>query len=833
MVNENYQRGGEEEEKEFYDNQEGGMFERFIGRPKTAKQKADDEEKRATDEARRAAERAVNNATHKLPMTSAGVTGRLRTRAVGPAVLKPKVFAPIVTPAPSARPATLTIVDPEAIEKEILLPSSFSNASDKQKFQSEFLTKFNSLLKDLLVKRAKIDKKNTSLDLDKVKLIKRLFDMSHFNTKACAKYIFTSIKSSNLLMATDNNFKSMTDRMFVPYFEPVFFLDAIKTFIKNNIAELAAFSDDFMRFILQLLVIYYYPIFLLQTIRDKIIIAVQDIKGAQAVLSERDDSIIQFSKLINTISTDHATQDGGAPNWWEYFTSSREQSDADLLAAESELGEARSLALSKGQAALDLAQAELVEKQQRVLEAVAVNRNLLDKYIKEYRGDNSYVFNSQKLFYYALINFAVSISLDSTKYYKDAIISKLEGKFKELLDVKTRDEEVNKAEFESKFKSTQKDLETFKSNIIASEHTRYYQDLKDDSEELGTLLLSDGISPSEIIRTKNDIRRNERDMEHFKADMIKSQNYDSSKKQMVTLFQKEEDVDGARRALDFLPTINRKKNEMITQKEIGELLKNILFLDTISSDYTLTITRYINVGIEESNIFTFTDNDKIEKPPQEAATSVSDTGAVRSKVSAMPGTMAVMNARNDEERVAADTVVAVEAAVTDKETAYNAADAVAKAAAASLRAAQQAVAEAKTAQEANKTDSTLAKAVTDAEAAAERAHAEKVVADGEASTTQSALLGARAQLTAAREEAGVARVAREEAGVAREEAGVAREEAGAAAREGRRSRLVEGGKRITRRHKKHAGTRRYKKRAGTRRHKKRSGTHRKRKNTTR
>lgn len=42
-----------------------------------------------------------------------------------------------------------------------------------------------------------------------------------------------------------------------------------------------------------------------------------------------------------------------------------------------------------------------------------------------------------------------------------------------------------------------------------------------------------------------------------------------------------------------------------------------------------------------------------------------------------------------------------------------------------------------------------------------------------------------------------------------------------------------GGKRITRRHKKRAGTRRYKKRAGTRRHKKRSGTHRKRKNRTR
>jgi hypothetical protein len=45
-------------------------------------------------------------------------------------------------------------------------------------------------------------------------------------------------------------------------------------------------------------------------------------------------------------------------------------------------------------------------------------------------------------------------------------------------------------------------------------------------------------------------------------------------------------------------------------------------------------------------------------------------------------------------------------------------------------------------------------------------------------------------------------------------------------------RPVDGGKRRTRRYKKHAGTRRYKKRAGTRRQKKRRGTHRKRKNTT-
>jgi hypothetical protein len=44
---------------------------------------------------------------------------------------------------------------------------------------------------------------------------------------------------------------------------------------------------------------------------------------------------------------------------------------------------------------------------------------------------------------------------------------------------------------------------------------------------------------------------------------------------------------------------------------------------------------------------------------------------------------------------------------------------------------------------------------------------------------------------------------------------------------------LDGGKRRTRRYKKHAGTRRYKKRAGTRRQKKRRGTHRKRKNTTR
>ena len=814
MMNEDYQRGGEE----FYDNQEGGMFERFIGRPKTATVKAIDME------------------TNRVPLRGPGTKELITMPLRSLAVPKRKDSIPTkVTPPRSLHRDKMKDVDPNKIKDAMTSTSSMLNALYRPRLKGEFLTNFKLLLEDLILKNDKKADTYIVLDLEKVKLIKRLCDMSHFNTMECAKDIFSSIKSSKLLIESDSKFITMTEDIFKPYLEPVFFLEATKTFIKDNIAELFKFSDDFLRFILQLLVIHYYPIFLLRTIRDKIIIAVKYIKSAQDSLSEKDESITKFSKLINSISGDPNTQGGGT--WWSdkiaEMTGYRGQSDADALqsadaaspfasatqkaddaqhataslAARVDLEEANNRAATAAQLLLDesnarreealqaladerrkaseaeegaaeKAAAEAAAAEAAAAEAKAAaarveaeadasnekNRNLLKKYIKEYNGTNSYVTNSHKLFYYALINFAVSISVDSNDYYKKKISQDLETEFKKLLDVKP-DNNVNLEDFQQELQK-KKELKAAAEEKITSKYKRDYNGHKRTLKFLTAQLKLDNLSEREKASLEFQLENAEEAMKHFKDDLISSQQEDFSKREMVKLFQKEEAVAGAERALAFLPTINNKKQRMITQEEIKKIIGNILLLNTISFDYTTTITRNINVGIKESNIFTFTDNGN-----PKAATSASDTRAE---------TIAEERSTTEELEARADAM----------EAEYERSQAAEEEAKDEWIAAMEAVKAA---------DQTQPNAVADAKKREVAARIAKAEASAEMAGKQRNAYAARVKAQAA------------------------------AANELRQ----QGGKRRTRRYKKRAGTRRYKKRAGTRRHKKRSGTHRKRKNTTR
>ena len=167
MMNEDYQRGGEE----FYDNQEGGTrtFLDTIGLgPK----------KTPTD-------RAIATETTQLPVTRLPGFREIRQTRFGLSALPIQEDSIPMKVTPPRRPSADMIKGKtiKEILDEIQLPSSIHNLTWRRDFEGKFVTRLESLLKHLLLKHDKLANTYIALDLEKVKLIKLLCDMSQFDTK--------------------------------------------------------------------------------------------------------------------------------------------------------------------------------------------------------------------------------------------------------------------------------------------------------------------------------------------------------------------------------------------------------------------------------------------------------------------------------------------------------------------------------------------------------------------------------------------------------------------------------------------------------------------------
>ena len=655
----------------------------------------------------------------------------------------------------------------------IPVPDEHYKRQYKTSFTDKLLKQF--IPKLLLVNRPQNNTKSTALDLEKVTLLRKLCEISLFATKACAKDIFNNVADANLISLDDyNRLITETNDILDKHFDNEFLSQAINTNITNNMRSIAKYPTNFMEVVLRLFVIYYYPRLLLEIIRDKMTNSARVIKEAKGNLS--GDSINKFSELVSNISNDQLAVGGGI----------------ELLPVPEEL--AAPFALEEARKRRIEARALMTSEVAKQRAHVNNNENILNNYIIKYTGNNSYVTNSRKVFYNALINFAVSINIDIEDYYKNIIILTLQSKFNEVLEVKDRDEEVNTSMFDTGLTKYQheydKALDAFKS---LSDLWIKYSGLKDKLTRMQKsyeefITKNEGnLDNSEMQNTIDEketaIEGAETRMKNF-TDMHEKLGTEESRIIQRYLLS-EQKLDAAKNAKRFLITINRAKRDINTETNITKIIEKIWLRNEITIDYIKNVQDNITHGIKESNMFKFTyvnttqQQAQVEPPTPPLLAQVEPPTPPQAQVRlGMPP----------------QPQVQVQAQVEPPTP-------------------PQAQVEPPTPPPAAAAAAAAPSWLDDALGAAKRSFPGLV--------TNAALNIHRANEAQKRQppvNVWVPNVS-----------GNPLEAGGGALGAARTIR----GKRITRRHKKRAGTRRYKKRAGTRRHKKRSGTHRKRKNTTR
>ena len=468
-------------------------------------------------------------------------------------------------------------------------------------FKRQYTTSFtDKLLKQfipklLLVNRPQDKTKITALDLDKVTLLRKLCEISLFATKACARDIFNYVADANLISLDDyDRLITETNNILDKHFNNDLLSQAINTNITNNMRSIAKYPTNFMEFVLQLFVIYYYPRLLLEIIRNKMINSARGIKEAKGNLT--GDSINKFSELVSNISNDQLAV-GGA---MEFLPVSEQQ--------------AAPFALQQAQRTRSKARAKLQSAVAKQRAYVNFNQNLLDNYIINYTGNNSYVTNSRKVFYNALINFAVSINILSNDYYKDIIILTLQSKFNEVLEVKDSDEKVNTSMFDTGLAKYQLEYEQALAAFEALPDWAKYSKMKDrltrmqKSYEQFRKENEDNLDSPEIQDTIDEkeaaIEDAESRMKNFTDTHEKSYTEESRIIQRYLL--SEQKFDAAKNAKLFLITINRAKIDINTIPNITKIIENIWLRDEITIDYIKNVQDNITHGIKESNMFNFT-----------------------------------------------------------------------------------------------------------------------------------------------------------------------------------------------------------------------------------
>ena len=809
-MNEDYQRGGEEEE-EFYDDQGGGgepgetsMYNRLRGTPRTAAQKSADKSLQLTTE------------QFSIGRIGAPEMFRYMTPGLSQVPSLPKVVLKEVLPEP--RSDTLLTKTLDDLITEIQPTKYITDNTSYMLAKKVFMEKLNQqFLKDLLAERTKEAGNYTALDVTKVKLMRILCNISDYHTKECAKNIFDNINllTSNNIAAPSaiDDFTTNTNIIIDHYLnQDIFFLADITTFINSNIAGLAAESSSnyFMKFIVQLLIIYFYPIFLLQTICNTIIVAFKNIEQAKNSLTNVDESITKFSELINTISTAKVQVGGGlfGLNLRKALSLPEPEPDDDAAAFDAALAAANPAA----------------NPAEQVKQATEEATTILTDYIQNYTGSNSYVSNSQKLFYKALINFAVSIGVDKNKYYIDKIHLKLQRHIRKVLNVTNDSAKVDISDYTNNLNKAVAERDKFEKNV-RSTYKATYDSHKKHLKNLRELLST----TTDKARVNVDIERAEDIIRLFKLDFLNQS--DPRKRQMGQLFQKELDVEAAENALKFLPNINDKKQIATGDTNIGAVLSTDKWLQgDVPFNYSEEIAKFISEGIKESTMFTFTINDNKTEELRQAAAKTR-TRTIESNISGAPP-----SANQFEADMTNATLAEARTRVAEART-------------------RVATARAETKEELLKSKAKLAAANAKVEAAKAAVETERAGVNGPVAVeaAEEAVVAAEAEREAARAEAVRARVeAANNTSAVNADEGTApppSPPAGAKAAATRSwmpswmwatpppttaggeggggalgaARTI-GGKRRTRR---------YKKRAGTRRHKKRSGTHRKRKNTTR
>ena len=803
----------------------------------------------------------------------------------------------------------------------VLPPKSEKDLINERKFMAipfnesarDFETEFKSELSDLVVKFFTVSDHTNSFEFSKIKVLKKLSSIKLYHTKLCLKQIFAELKTCNAYLfqsplpdqstpkAAIKQFKDKIQNVVEANFKDDFFNNNIAIYISNNrylsLQEnlnnylfIDKNSNDYsitnlheksiFLYILQLFVIYYYPKYLLEIICKVMVENVTAIsEGINALmndgnlnikLSELIASLVSESKKADALRIDGQSGGVGGTNPGEELIALH----PGLLEATTRLDDTR---------------------KDEQLSNDQIKQLVFDKYIKGADLQDEYNKKSRKVFYNALVNFAISIILDITRNnYTREIIKKLAEFSKTSLDIKDNmnaeialiDTQIRDLDLASKISAQVQLIEGPPGTRLTRDalFDKYYAATTQDNE-------------------KKNIRRKILDTTSTNPIYVEFQKLERYKAELENMEKKK----------STYKRINEVKRNMFEYNNILEIKDDIWLgsgvgtQDQQGENYHDALYNLIMTAAEQSSMFSLNEEvrlvplDPLYRPaPQpNRDPDVLPNGAVREvspDSAAFSGPTLSINDLNDFDIERLNKAHALYNK-TVNEAYFKHLNANIKELEAEIRELEEELKKAPTNSSVDvqlklltakdalpKAEQALAAAIAAADAdanananAAAAANTDPVLSPpaaapvpvpvpvpvpdaANAGNPVASLLGAAWQnlvgkpdqdaVQAAPRTINAAAAARARAGNAantgmtdeqREAARIElmkRQAANTRALKAEQERLDGagsgfGGKRRTRRHKKRAGTRRYKKRAGTRRHKKRSGTHKKRKNRTR
>ena len=406
----------------------------------------------------------------------------------------------------------------------------------------------------------------------------------------------------------------------------------------------------------------------------------------------------------------------------------------------------------------------------------------IDTYIKGINLQDEYSLNSRKVFFNALVNFAISISMYANREaIENTIASGIYEKLQIDLAIKNDNDPSILTSLEVDIKTKKERLDEWR--VDFDRQNTYFEQKELLEKKEAELIKAQQSSP-----VNQDITDLEKTVKHLRTSLSKEENELSKRSNDTPIAIKYNDIVRLAEEIKILEddgpgilkAVNEDKRKWVTQDYIEGIINDIWQTRPAGSNYKDEIFKHINQAVQSSSMFQF--NVKLET--QDQATTTQDQATTTPE----PG---------PEPKPAGDPLDSAQEA-----TMAHAAAVAAENAMAAVERAQQERAEA-------------------AEVVQRRLQRAREERDRRA---------AMAALVAVPEQSAAEREARHQELIQRQAA--ANQVAKAAEAEAARQKrvrdgefdLATGGKRRTRRYKKRAGTRRHKKRAGTRRHKKRKNT---------
>ena len=516
-------------------------------------------------------------------------------------------------------------------------------------------------------------------------------------------------------------------------------------------------ASSFIFYILQLCVIYYYPKYLLEIISN----------------------IIQ--QIFTSIYTDYTKLTNGD-------NSNIKQILSNLIASINDENDSRPI------------QAELTTH--------------IDTYIKGINLQDEYSVNSRKVFFNALVNFAISISMYANREaIENTIASQIYERLKIDLEIKDDDDPNILASLKEDIKTKRDRLDTLRKAFDVE--NEYFEDKKLLERREAELKVLQSSGNSDITDLEKTVKRLRTSLSKEENELNDTDTPIAIKYNEIVRLQEEIKIledDGPL----ILKAVNEDKRKWVTEEYIVGIIEDIWQSSPAGSNYKDEIFKHINRAVQSSSMFKF--NVKLEIPDQATTTSATNTPATTTPATTTPAPAVLVEDPLDPARQARATM-ARDAA----EGADNARSAVERAQQARAAAEERAAA----AEKERKRREEAAAAAEERAAAAARNLAR--IRQEPKINVMSAQAPEAAQAQEAKEAVEAARREKEYQERNHEAAERERERVKAAAEreaalKGESRPFFDfsvGGKRRTRIHKKRAGTRRYKKRAGTRRHKKR------------